>query len=225
MPESMSPERRAVLRAFGAKLVLTEGAKGMSGAVERANQIAAQLPKSFIPQQFRNPANPEVHRRTTAVELWEDTDGQIDALVTGVGTGGTIMGVAQMIKEKKPSFEVVAVEPEASPILSGGSPGPHKIQGIGAGFVPEVLDQDLLDGVMTVSNEDAVSTALRLAREEGILCGISSGAHVCAALRYAAEKRNENKLVVAIVADFGERYVQTVLFETCRYEGSDEIGG
>jgi len=202
MPDTMSPERR----------------------VKRANQIAAHTPNSFVPQQFCNPANPEVHRKTTALELWEDTDGQIDALVTGVGTGGTITGVAQVIKEKKPSFEAVAVEPEASPILSGGSPGPHKIQGIGAGFVPDVLDQDLLDAVMTVSNEDAVDTALRLAREEGILCGISSGAHVCAALRYAAEKRNENKLVVAIVCDFGERYVQTVLFEACRYDGSDDVG-
>jgi cysteine synthase A len=224
MPDTMSPERRVTLRAFGAKLVLTEGAKGMAGAVDRANQIAAHTPNSFVPQQFGNPANPEVHRRTTAVELWEDTDGQIDALVTGVGTGGTITGVAQVIKEKKPSFEAVAVEPEASPILSGGSPGPHKIQGIGAGFIPDVLEQDLLDAVMTVSNEDAVDTALRLARVEGILCGISSGAHVCAALRYAAEKRNENKLVVAIVCDFGERYVQTVLFEACRYDGSDDVG-
>jgi cysteine synthase A len=222
MPDTMSPERRVTLRAFGAKLVLTEGAKGMTGALARAEEIAAKLPNSFVPQQFRNPANPEVHRNTTALEIWEDTDGQVDALVAGVGTGGTITGVAQAIKPKKDSFQAVAVEPEASPVLSGGSPGPHKIQGIGAGFVPEVLERELIDQVITVTNEEAVEMSLRLAREEGILCGISAGANVSAALRYARE--NEGQTVVAIIPDFGERYVQTILFESCRYEGSDEVG-
>jgi cysteine synthase A len=223
MPETMSPERRIVLRAFGARLILTEGAKGMRGAIEKANEVADQIPNSFIPQQFRNPANPEVHRNTTAEELWRDTDGTIDALVAGVGTGGTITGVAQVIKERKPSFEVVAVEPEASPILSGGSPGPHKIQGIGAGFVPEVLERDLLDGVLTVSNDAAFEMARRLAKEEGILCGISSGANVHAAIEYGRKPENEGKLVVAIIPSFGERYLNTDLFASYRYEGSDEV--
>jgi cysteine synthase A len=216
MPETMSPERRIVLRAFGARLILTEGAKGMRGAIEKANEVADQIPNSFIPQQFRNPANPEVHRNTTAEELWRDTDGTIDALVAGVGTGGTITGVAQVIKERKPSFEVVAVEPEASPILSGGSPGPHKIQGIGAGFVPDVLERDLLDGVLTVSNDAAFDMARRLAKEEGILCGISS-------IEYGRKPENEGKLVVAIIPSFGERYLNTDLFASYRYEGSDEV--
>jgi cysteine synthase A len=223
MPETMSPERRIVLRAFGARLILTEGAKGMRGAIDKANEVADQIPNSFIPQQFRNPANPEVHRNTTAEELWRDTDGAIDALVAGVGTGGTITGVAQVIKERKPSFEVVAVEPEASPILSGGSPGPHKIQGIGAGFVPEVLERDLLDGVLTVSNDAAFDMARRLAKEEGILCGISSGANVHAAIEYGRKPENEGKLVVAIIPSFGERYLNTDLFASYRYEGSDEV--
>lgn len=223
MPDTFSLERRVTLRAFGAKLVLTEGAKGMTGAVDRANQIAADIPGSFVPQQFRNPANAEVHRRTTAEEIWQDTDGRVDALIAGVGTGGTITGVGQMIKKKKASFETIAVEPEASPVLSGGSPGPHKIQGIGAGFIPEVMDRSLLSGVMTVSNEDAIEMALRLAREEGILCGISSGANVWAAIEYAKRSGNENKLIVTIICDFGERYIQTALFEACRYEGSDDI--
>lgn len=223
MPDTFSPERRVTLRAFGAKLVLTEGAKGMNGAVERANQIAAAVPASFIPQQFRNPANVDVHRRTTAEEIWDDTDGEVDALIAGVGTGGTITGVGQAIKQRKASFETIAVEPDASPVLSGGAPGPHKIQGIGAGFIPEVMDPSLLSGVITVSNEDAIAMALRLAREEGILCGISSGANVCAAIEYAKRPGNENKLIVTVVCDFGERYIQTALFETCRYEGSDDI--
>lgn len=223
MPDTFSPERRVTLRAFGAKLVLTEGAKGMNGAVERANQIAAAVPASFIPQQFRNPANVDVHRRTTAEEIWNDTDGEVDALIAGVGTGGTITGVGQAIKQRKASFETIAVEPDASPVLSGGAPGPHKIQGIGAGFIPEVMDPSLLSGVITVSNEDAIAMALRLAREEGILCGISSGANVCAAIEYAKRPGNENKLIVTVVCDFGERYIQTALFETCRYEGSDDI--
>ena len=223
MPETMSPERRIVLRAFGARLVLTEGAKGMRGAIDKANEIADQIPNSFVPQQFDNPANPEVHRATTAEELWSDTDGGIDALIAGVGTGGTITGVAQVIKERKPSFEVIAVEPEASPILSGGSPGPHKIQGIGAGFVPNVLERDLLDGVLTVSNDAAFEMARRLATEEGILCGISSGANVHAAIEYGRKPENEGKLVVAIIPSFGERYLNTDLFASYRYEGSDEV--
>ncbi len=224
MPESMSPERRAVLRAFGAKLVLTDRSKGMPGAIDRANQIAAEVPNAFMPQQFRNPANPEVHRRTTAEELWKDTDGKIDALIAGVGTGGTITGVAQALKERKPSFKAIAVEPEASPVLSGGAPGPHPIQGIGAGFVPDVLDTKLVDGIVKVSNDEALEMARRMAREEGILCGISSGAAVAAALKYAAGDGAGDELVAVIIPSFGERYIQTVLFDPYRYEGSDEIG-
>ncbi len=224
MPETMSLERRITLRAFGAKLVLTEGAKGMRGAIDKANELAAEIPNSFMPQQFMNPANPAVHRATTALELWEDTDGEIDALIAGVGTGGTITGCAQVLKEKKPSFEAVAIEPEASPVLSGGSPGPHPIQGIGAGFVPDVLERDLVDHVITVGAEDAFDMARRLAAEEGILCGISSGAAVVAALEYGKRPGNEGKLVVAIIPSFGERYLNTKLFEPYRYEGSDDVG-
>ncbi len=225
MPETMSPERRVTLRAFGARLVLTDGVRGMGGAVEKATELVGQLPNAYMLQQFRNPANPEIHRKTTAEELWEDTDGEIDALVTGVGTGGTITGVAQVLKGRKPGFEAIAVEPEASPVLSGGAPGPHKIQGIGAGFVPDVLERDNLDGVITVSNEEAIAMSLRLAREEGILCGISSGANVLGAIRYAQQPGNENKMIATIICDFGERYVQTALFEACRYEGSDTVSG
>jgi cysteine synthase A len=223
MPDTMSPERRVVLRALGAKLVLTEGAKGMRGAVEKANEIAADLPNAFIPQQFKNPANPEIHRKTTAEELWADTDGRIDALVAGVGTGGTITGVSQVIKKRKPSFQAVAVEPETSPVLSGGSPGRHKIQGIGAGFVPDVLDMKLVDQVITVSDDAAFTMARRLAKEEGILCGISSGANVHAAMEYAKRRENEGKLVVAIIPSFGERYLNTDLFAPYRYDGSDDV--
>jgi cysteine synthase A len=223
MPDTMSQERRITLRGLGAKLVLTEGAKGMRGAIDKANQILSELPNAFMPQQFMNPANPEVHRKTTAVELWDDTDGKIDALVAGVGTGGTITGVAQVIKPKKPSFQAIAVEPTDSPVLSGGSPGKHKIQGIGAGFVPDVLDQKLVDEVITVSNDEAFDMARRLAKEEGILCGISSGANVHAAVKYANRPENKGKLVVAIIPSFGERYLNTDLFAPYRYEGSDEV--
>jgi cysteine synthase A len=223
MPDTMSPERRVTMRAFGAKLVLTEGAKGMKGCIEKANEVCDSVADSFMPQQFRNLANPAIHEATTGPEIWEDTDGKVDALVAGVGTGGTITGVTRYIRPKKPSFEAIAVEPSDSPVLSGGSPGPHKIQGIGAGFVPEVMDVDAVSQVITISNEEAVDTALRLAREEGILCGISSGANVAAALKYAAQPGNEGKLVVVIICDFGERYVQTVLFDSLRYDGSDEV--
>jgi len=223
MPETMSPERRITLRTFGAKLVLTEGAKGMNGAIEKANEIVSETKNAFMPQQFRNPANPEVHRRTTAEEIWNDTDGQADAIVAGVGTGGTITGVAQVLKKRKSTFEAVAVEPEASPILSGGTPGPHKIQGIGAGFVPDVLETELIDSVITVSNEASFDMARRLAKEEGILCGISSGANVTAAIEYARKPGNEGKTIIAIIPSFGERYLNTDLFAPYRYEGSDEL--
>jgi len=223
MPESMSPERRVVLRAFGARLVLTDPAKGMPGAIEAANEILAKTPGAFMPQQFQNPANPEVHRRTTAEEIWSDTDGQVDALVAGVGTGGTITGVAQVLKERKPSFQAVAVEPAASPVLAGGAPGKHLIQGIGAGFVPDVLDRSLVDTVMAVDNEAALQMARRLAQEEGLLCGISSGAAVQAALDYAAGEGRDLGLLVVIIPSYGERYIQTMLFEPYRYEGSDAL--
>jgi len=224
MPETMSVERRGVLRALGAKLVLTEGPKGMKGAVAKADELVEKIPNAFMPQQFQNPANPEIHRKTTAEEIWNDTDGKVDALVAGVGTGGTITGVAQVIKKRKPSFQAIAVEPETSPVLSGGQPGPHKIQGIGAGFIPEVLDTDLLDGIIKVTNEQAFEMARRLAQEEGIFCGISSGANVHAAIEYARRPENEGKLVVAIIPSFGERYLNTDLFAPYRYEGSDDVG-
>ncbi len=224
MPESMSPERRAVLRGFGAKLVLTDRSKGMPGAIDKANQLAAEIPNAFMPQQFRNPANPEVHRKTTAEEIWNDTDGKVDALVAGIGTGGTITGVAEVLKGKKPSFKAVAVEPEASPILSGGSPGPHPIQGIGAGFVPDVLATDQLDHIIKVGNDESLEMARRMAKEEGILCGISSGAAVAAALKYAATDGANDDLIVVIIPSFGERYIQTMLFDPYRYEGSDDVG-
>ncbi len=225
MPESMSPERRVVLRAFGAKLVLTDPAKGMTGAVDMANQIAAETPNAFIPQQFRNPANPAIHRATTAEEIWRDTDGEIDAFVSGVGTGGTITGVSQALKERKPSLQVVAVEPEDSPVLSGGSPGKHMIQGIGAGFVPDVLARDLIDHIVTVGNEESFTMARRLAREEGMLAGISSGAAVAAAIKFAKGPGSGSGRIVVIIPSFGERYLQTKLFEPFRYEGSDDLEG
>ncbi len=223
MPDTMSPERRVTMRAFGTKLVLTDGAKGMKGAIEKANEIHDSIEDVFMPQQFRNPANPDIHEKTTGPEIWDDTNGEVDAIVAGVGTGGTITGVSRYIKPKKPSFHAVAVEPVESPILSGGAPGPHKIQGIGAGFVPDVMDTEIVDQVITISSAEAVETALRLAKEEGILCGISAGANVAAAIKYAAQEGNENKTIVTIICDYGERYVQTVLFEAVRYDGSDKV--
>lgn len=223
MPETMSPERRTVLRAFGARLVLTEGPKGMKGAIAKAEELAAQIPNAWTPQQFENPANPAIHRVTTAEEIWRDTEGKVDALVAGIGTGGTITGVAQVLKARKPGFEAVAVEPAASPVLSGGDPGPHKIQGIGAGFVPGVLAKDLLDTVITIENDQAFDMARRIAREEGLLVGISSGANVLAAIEYGKRPGNEDKLIVVIIPSFGERYLATDLFAPYRCEGSDDI--
>ncbi len=213
MPESMSVERRALLKIFGAQVVLTPAEKGMKGAIEKAEEIAASLPKSFIPLQFKNPANPEVHRNTTAQEIWRDTEGQADILVAGVGTGGTLTGVAGAIKKLKPSFRAVAVEPSDSPVLSGGKPGPHRIQGIGAGFVPQVLAVDLIDEIIKVSNEEAGEMTRRLAREEGILAGISSGAAVRAAVEVAKRPENTGKMIIVILPDTGERYLSTWVFQ------------
>ena len=212
MPDTMSKERRMLLRAYGAELILTPGSEGMAGAIRRAEEMAVNDPRYFIPQQFQNPANPEVHRRTTADEIWRDTDGKVDFLISGIGTGGTITGVGEVIKERKPSFRCVAVEPDASPVLSGGEKGPHPIQGIGAGFVPEVLNTQIYDEIIRVKNEDAFQTARRMAREEGLLVGISSGAAVWAALQVAQRTENEGKLAVVIIPSFGERYLSTPLF-------------
>jgi cysteine synthase A len=213
MPETMSIERRHILSIFGAELVLTPGVEGMPGAIRKAEQLAAENRNYFMPQQFKNPANPKIHRETTAEEIWKDTDGKIDILVAGVGTGGTITGVGEVIKKRKPEFKVVAVEPADSPVLSGGKPGPHKIQGIGAGFVPEVLKLELVDEIIKVTNDDAGATARRLAKEEGILAGISSGAATWAALEVAKRPENKGKLVVVILPDTGERYISTWLFQ------------
>ncbi|MBA7689351.1 O-acetylserine sulfhydrylase [subsurface metagenome] len=212
MPETMSLERRSLLKAFGAELVLTPGSEGMKGAVKKAEELAAKNPHIFIPQQFKNPANPAIHRKTTAKEIWEDTAGKVDILVSGVGTGGTLTGVAQVIKKKKPAFKVIAVEPTDSAVLSGREAGSHKIQGIGAGFVPEVLDTQLIDEVIQVKNEEATETTRRLIKEEGILAGISSGAAVFAALKVAEREDSKGKLIVAILPDTGERYLSTDLF-------------
>ncbi len=212
MPETMSNERRMLLRAYGAELVLTPGAEGMVGAIRRAEEIVASDPRAFMPQQFNNPANPEVHRRTTAEEIWRDTDGKVDIVVAGVGTGGTITGVGEVLKERKPGFQAIAVEPEASPMLSKGTKGPHPIQGIGAGFVPQVLNTGIYDEVIAVRNEDAFETARAAAREEGLLVGISSGAALWAAMQVAQRPENAGKLIVTIIPSFGERYLSTALF-------------
>lgn len=212
MPETMSIERRMLLRAYGAELVLTPGGEGMPGAIRRAEEMAASDSRYFIPQQFQNPANPEIHRKTTAEEIWRDTDGEADFLVSGVGTGGTITGVGEAIKARKPSFKCIAVEPDASPVLSGGQKGPHPIQGIGAGFIPDILNTGIYDEIIRVKNDDAFDIARRLAKEEGLLVGISSGAAMWAALQLARRPQNEGQLIVVIIPSFGERYLSTPLF-------------
>ena len=213
MPDTMSLERRAMLNAYGAELVLTPGSQGMNGAIAKAQEITAQLPNAFMPQQFENPANPQIHRETTAEEIWQDTDGQVDMVVAGVGTGGTITGISQALKLKKENFRAIAVEPTNSPVLSGGGAGPHKIQGIGAGFVPPILRVDLIDEIVTVTDEAAISYGRRLAREEGLLSGISAGAALAAAIQVGQRPENEGKVIVMIQPSFGERYLSTVLFK------------
>ncbi len=223
MPETMSIERRKLLTHMGAELVLTPGPEGMKGAIAKAREIVAQSDDAFMPNQFKNPANPQIHRETTAEEIWRDTEGQVDILISGVGTGGTITGVSQVIKHRKAGFKAVAVEPSASPVLSGGDPGPHKIQGIGAGFVPEVLDTSLIDEVVTVDNDDAFKTARLAAKIEGILCGISSGAALWAALQVGQREENRGKKIVAIIPSTGERYISTDLFKPPETAASDGI--
>lgn len=218
MPDTMSIERRNLLKAYGTELVLTPGAEGMKGAIAKAQELAADLPKAFVPQQFKNLANPEIHRKTTAEEIWNATNGEVDILISGVGTGGTVTGVSEVIKARKPSFQAVAVEPADSAVLSGKKPGPHKIQGIGAGFVPDVLNRDVVDEVVTVTNDQAFETARKLAREEGLLVGISSGAAAYAASVVAARPENKGKTIVAILPDNGERYLSTPLFQEAEGE-------
>ena len=213
MPDTMSLERRAMLKAYGAKLELTDGSQGMRGAIERAQQIAETTPNAYVLQQFNNPANPQIHHETTAEEIWDDTEGAVDILIAGVGTGGTLTGVAEVLKQRKPSFQAIAVEPTNSAVISGHSPGPHKIQGIGAGFIPEVLKTELIDDVVTVTNEEAIAYGRRLAREEGLLSGISSGAALAAAIKVGQRAENEGKLIVMIQPSFGERYLSTPLFQ------------
>jgi cysteine synthase A len=213
MPDTMSVERRKLLKMLGAELVLTPGAEGMKGAINKAAELAEKTPKSFVPQQFKNAANPDIHRKTTAEEIWADTDGKVDIFVAGVGTGGTVTGVGETLKEKKADVKVFAVEPVDSPVLSGGQPGPHKIQGIGAGFIPDILNTDVIDEVVKVTNDEAFETARRAAKEEGILCGISSGAALCAALQIARRDENAGKQLVVVLPDSGERYLSTALME------------
>jgi cysteine synthase A len=213
MPESVSEERKLLMKAYGAKIILTPKEKGMAGAIEKVNQMAAEDSRYFIPDQFGNPANPEIHRRTTAEEIWRDTDGMIDIFVAGVGTGGTITGVGEVLKERKPEVQVIAVEPDASPVLSGGEKGPHPLQGIGAGFIPEVLNTVIYDEIIRVKNEDAFTIARRMGREEGLLVGISSGAAVWAALQVAIRPENAGKLIVVVIPSFGERYLSTDLYK------------